>query len=136
MHQKHKHEKPEQKMIEIALLIGGLIVGAAGTVLAMNASKKPTDDKTSQTQQEVIKQLTDLDIIKDICQPEQITDAENRLLCRELTCLIYSRGIDSQTSGQTCEQISNIANTISMIEYCKDHTTEGSLCHELFWRRK
>ena len=135
MYPQHQPKKQEQRMLEIGLLVAGLIVGAAGAVLGMNA-KKPTEDKTSQVQQEVIKQLTDLDIIKDICQPEQITDAQNRLLCRELTCLIYSRGIDSQTSGQTCEQISNIANTISMIEYCKDHTTEGSLCHELFWRRK
>jgi len=121
-------------MIEIGLVIGGLIVGAGSTFFAMN-SRKQTDDTTSQVQQEVIKQLTDLDIIKDICQPQHIIDAENRLLCRELTCLIYSRGIDSQTAGQTCEQISNIANTISMIEYCKD-STEGTLCHELFWRRK
>ena len=108
MHPEHKHQKPEQRMIEIGLLIGGLIIGAGGTFFAMNANKKPTEDKTSQMQQQVIKQLT---------------------------CLIYSRGIDSQTSGQTCEQISNIANTISMIEYCKD-STEGTLCHELFWRRK
>lgn len=135
MHPEHKHQKPEQtKMIEIGLVIGGLIVGAGSTFFAMN-SRKQTDDTTSQVQQEVIKQLTDLDIIKDICQPQHIIDAENRLLCRELTCLIYSRGIDSQTAGQTCEQISNIANTISMIEYCKD-STEGTLCHELFWRRK
>ena len=87
MHPEHKHQKPEQRMIEIGLVIGGLILGAGGTFFAMNASKKPTEDKTSQMQQQVIKQLTDLDIIKDICQPEQITDAENRLLCRELTCL-------------------------------------------------
>ena len=78
MHPEHKHQKPEQKMIEIGLLIGGWILGAGGTFFAMNANKKPTDDKTSQTQQEVIKQLTDKDIIKDLCKPEQIVDAENR----------------------------------------------------------
>ena len=135
MHKKNQYTQREQAVIEILLLVGGIILGG-GAVAAFNHKSRPTDDTTSQVQQQVIQQLTDLDIIKDICKPDQITDAENRLLCRELTCLIYSRGIDSQTSGQTCEQISNIANTISMIEYCKNNNTEGSLCHELFWRRK
>ncbi len=31
MHPQYKHQKPEQKMIEIGLLIGGLILGACGT---------------------------------------------------------------------------------------------------------
>jgi hypothetical protein len=128
-------KRAEGKVIEILLVIGGLIVGAGGVVLITN--NKPTDDKTSQSQQEVIKQLTDLDVIKELCAPDIITDEENRLLCREMTCLVYSRGIDSQTSGATCEEISNIANTISMVNYCKKHTSEGgSLCYEIFWRRK
>lgn len=133
MHTETKRQ--EGRMLEILLVIGGLIVGAGGALL-MTQKKAPSDDTTSQTQQEVIKQLTDLDVIKEICAPDNITDAENRLLCREMTCLVYSRGIDSQTSGATCEEISNIANTISMVNYCKAQTSEGSLCYELFWRRK
>lgn len=135
MYTDDKPKKQESRMIEALFLIGGIIIGALGG-FAISNNKQPKEDKTSQTQQEVIKQLTDLDIIKELCKPENITDADKMLLCRELTCLIYSRGIDSQTSGQTCEQISNISNTISMIEYCKNNTTEGSLCYELFWRRK
>ena len=108
-------KRAEGRVLEILLVIGGLIVGAGGVVLINN--NKPTDDKTSQSQQEVIKQLTDLDVIKELCAPEIITDNENRLLCREMTCLVYSRGIDSQTSGATCEEISNIANTIDDSRY-------------------
>lgn len=131
-----KTQRKEKRMIlEILLVLGGLIVGAGGVVLIKD-NIKPSEDKTSQTQQEVIKQLTDLDVIKEICNPEIIQNEENRLLCREMTCLVYSRGIDSQTSGSTCEEISNIANTISMVNYCKSHSSEGSLCYEIFWRRK
>ena len=132
MYQKIK--RAEGRVLEILLVIGGLIVGAGGTLLI--TQQKPTEDKTSQAQQEVIKQLTDLDVIKELCAPEVITNEESRLLCREMTCLVYSRGIDSQTSGSSCEEISNIANTISMVNYCRDNSSEGSLCYEIFWRRK
>lgn len=132
MYQKIK--RAEGRVLEILLVIGGLIVGAGGTFLI--TQQKPTEDKTSQAQQEVIKQLTDLDVIKELCAPEVITNEESRLLCREMTCLVYSRGIDSQTSGSSCEEISNIANTISMVNYCRDNSSEGSLCYEIFWRRK
>lgn len=130
----HTETKREDRMLEALLILGGLIVGAGGVLLIGN--KKPTEDKTSQTQQEVIKQLTDLDMIKELCAPDLIKDEENRVLCREMTCLVYSRGIDSQTSGGTCEEISNIANTISIVNYCKENSSEGSLCYEIFWRRK
>lgn len=131
----HTETKREDRMLEALLILGGLIVGAGGALL-ITGDKKPTEDKTAQAQQEVIKQLTDLDVIKELCAPEIIKDEENRLLCREMTCLVYSRGIDSQTSGGTCEEISNIANTISMVNYCREKSSEGSLCYEIFWRRK
>jgi len=122
-------------MIEILLVLGGIILGG-GAVALIGNKKAPTDDKTSQTQQEVIKQLTDLDIIKDLCKPDKTTTAEGLLTCRELTCLVYSRGIDSQTSGKQCEEISNIQNSISMMEYCKDRFEDITDCYDVFWRRK
>jgi hypothetical protein len=122
-------------MVEIILAgLIGVLLGVGGTKALEN--KKPTiEDTTATKQQEVIKQLTDLDVIKELCNPEQTKTQEGLLLCREMTCLVYSRGIDSQTSGKQCEEISNIQNTISMIDYCSEQG-DGSLCTDLFWRRK
>ena len=68
MHTETKRQ--EGRMLEILLVIGGLIVGAGGALL-MTQKKSPSDDTTSQTQQEVIKQLTDLDVIKELCAPDR-----------------------------------------------------------------
>ena len=134
VHPKNQRKEREQ-MVEIILAgLIGVILGVGGAKALEN--KKPAiEDTTATKQQEVIKQLTDLDVIKDICNPEQTQTQEGLLLCREMTCLIYTRGIDSQTSGKQCEEISNIQNTISMIEYCNEQG-DGSLCTDLFWRRK
>jgi len=122
--------------IGIALLVG-LLVGVGSTVIGTQLDKKEPvviEDKTSQVQQEVIKQLTDLDIVEKLCTPKNVEKTEDRLLCRELTCLVYSRGIDSKT-GESCEEIQNLANTVSLIDYCtKQEDTEK--CYEVFWKRK
>jgi len=125
-------------MVELILSgLIGLFLGIGGTIGVSALNKKPVDDKTSQTQQEIIKQLTNLDIVEKVCSPEYIQEKGN-LLCRELSCLVFSRGIDSQTSGSQCEEISNIQNTISLMEYCRDQddSQTKSTCYELFWRRK
>lgn len=134
MYPKIKREESKQ-MVEIILAsLIGVLLGVGGTKALDN--KKPTiEDTTATKQQEVIKQLTDLDVIKEICNPEQTQTQKGLLLCREMTCLVYSRGIDSQTSGKQCEEISNIQNTITMIDYCNEQG-EGTLCADLFWRRK
>ena len=134
MYPKIKREEAKQ-MVEIILAgLIGVLLGVGG---AKALEKRPPtiEDTTATKQQEVIKQLTDLDVIKEICAPEQTQTKEGLLLCREMTCLVYSRGIDSQTSGKQCEEISNIQNTISMIEYCYEQG-DGTLCTDLFWRRK
>tara|TARA_B100000700_G_scaffold310458_1_gene391057 strand:+ start:327 stop:692 length:366 start_codon:yes stop_codon:yes gene_type:complete len=121
-------------MIEALLVIGGIIIG--GGTVALLKNDAPKDDKTSQTQQQVIKQLTDLDVIKELCTSEKVSNIEDRLLCRSMSCLVYSRGIDSQTSGKECEEISNLANAISIMEYCKDRFEDKTDCYDVFWRRK
>lgn len=134
MHDTNKR-KERIKMVEIILAgLIGVLVGIGGAK-ALDTKPKPIEDKTSQTQQQVIKQLTDLDVVKELCSPEQTKTKQGLLLCREMTCLVYSRGIDSQTGGKQCEEISNIQNTISMIDYCTEQG-DKSLCTDLFWRRK
>ena len=118
----------------IALLIGAIV--GAGSFFLGTKSKDKDNDNTAQTQQEVIKQLTDLDIVKDLCKPENTSSIESRLLCRELSCLIYSRGIDSQTSGKQCEEISNIQNSIVILNYCKERFEDTTDCYNVFYRRK
>ena len=134
LHPKNQREERKQ-MVEIILAgLIGVLLGVGGAKALDN--RKPTiEDTTATKQQEVIQQLTDLDVIKEICNPEQTKTQEGLLLCREMTCLVYSRGIDSQTSGKQCEEISNIQNTISMIDYCNEQG-DGTVCTDLFWRRK
>ena len=132
----HPKNKRKERIAMVEIILAGLIGVLLGVGGAKALEKKPTiEDTTATKQQEVIHQLTDLDVIKEICAPEQTKTAEGLLLCREMTCLVYSRGIDSQTSGKQCEEISNIQNTITMIDYCNEQG-EGSLCSDLFWRRK
>ena len=116
----------------LGLVIGG---GSVAVILKPKPEEKPVE-KIAGDQHEIIKKFTDFDLSLPICDPEYIKEKGN-LLCRELTCLQFSRGIDSQTGGAQCEQISNIANKIEILETCAEKTTEESKleCLEIFWRR-
>ena len=93
-------------------------------------------DVVAQGQQDVIKQLTNLDLLAVPCSAEHI-EKHGALLCRELFCRQTTRGIDSQTSGAECEQIANIANTLDMVAACQivDNDKRRE-CLELFRSRK
>jgi len=137
--------------MEWILLAVGIGVGAgAGTGITLWFKKKePVEevDNTATEQQEVIKQLTNLDLIMPICSPEHLSkEGNDDSLCRYLACLQFSRGIDSQTSGSECEQISNIMNKKSILSYCKDEAKKADVtadeyekdikeCVEFFDRR-
>ena len=125
--------------IIIASVIG-LILGVGGTLLGVHASKPPiqqVDNQVAQTQQEIEKQLTSLDLVEPICKPENMDTPQKIRLCRELLCLQFSRGNQSKTAGSWCEEISNISNRISIMEYCKSKTEEQGKkeCIEIFWKR-
>ena len=127
-------------MIEmLAIFLGGLVIGVGATVGITHKKKeaqKPVIVEQHKGTEEAIKQLTALDLTQPLCSPAFI--AENTdLLCRELTCLQFSRGLDSQTSGAQCESISNIANKIRIESWCNQYQDEAlkTDCLELFWKR-
>ena len=122
--------------MEIALsIICGLLVGIIGTLGVQGIQDDAKDDTTAAAQQEVIKQLTSIDLIAPICSANYIKENGN-LLCRELACLQFTRGIDSKTAGQQCEQISNINNKLAIRKACeKMEDAKKQACIDLFWRR-
>ena len=129
--------------MQIYLIIGlsSLVVGgASGAALVYKAMRKQEEpvqiiDTTSETQQEIIKQLTDIDLLEVPCSKEFIEE-KGDLLCREMFCRMMTRGIDSQTSGQECEQISNIANTQIIRADCKNEEFGDEDCYRLYRERK
>ena len=101
----------------IAFLVG---TGAGFGIFKATEKKEPTvlEDKTSQAQQEVVKQLTNLDLIMPLCTPDKEGKLEHADMCRYLACLQYSRGVDSKTSGKECEEISNLMSSQAILEHC------------------
>ena len=132
--------------MEIIIGVISFIVGGGIGFGVSQVIKKPdtivVQDVVAKEQQEIIKQLTDLDLIIPICNPNQIekplyTSTDQMLLCRYLSCLQFSRGIDSKTGGNgECEDISNIMNKKAIIEVCsKQDESIKKDCVELFDRR-
>lgn len=130
----------------LAFLIGG----GVGFGISKATEKKieapiVIEDKTSQEQQKVIKQLTNLDLIIPLCSPvkeegkEAVWESDDQeLMCRYLACLQFSRGIDSKTGGNgECEKISNVLNKKAILEICekKEIAEEKKECKDFFDRR-
>lgn len=125
----------EMAIIEIVVAACiGLGVGIGGTLLINKAP--PEQPQQHEGTERAIQQLTELDLSKPICDPVFIKE-KGDLLCRELTCLQFSRGLDSQTSGSQCESISNIANKIEIKKACDSlqDKDEKEKCIDLFWKR-
>ena len=133
---------PEMLQTYIIISLASLIVGGAGGAFTVHKIKSrdsedqiPSviEDKTSQEQQAVIKQLTDLDLIIPLCHPDHLEkEGSDAGLCRYLACLQFSRGIDSKTGGSEGEQISNIMNKSTIIEFCTDRASAQDLIAEEF----
>ena len=59
---------------------------------------------------------------------EEFIEKNGPGLCREIWCLMQTRGVDSKTGESYCESISNINNSIKIIKLieksCKIETAE------------
>ena len=122
------------KMEFLFVFIGGLLLGG-GSVFALTKTPKERSEDIGKGQIEIQKQLTNLDITKPLCSPNYIKEYGDRL-CREITCLQFTRGIDSKTSGSHCESISNINNKIEIQKFCNTYQNDNKQdCLDLFWKR-
>jgi hypothetical protein len=126
--------KLEFGKMEWLLLAAGLLVGGgAGTGITWKLLKKPTidapiiiKDATAEKQQDVVLQLTDLDLIKEACSSEFIvTQKQGPALCREMFCRMQQRGVDAKTGSNECESISNVSNKILIHNFCKESAITG-----------
>ena len=128
-------------------LIIAAVVGLGGTIGIQQVTKPKEEpkplvvavggDEVAQGQVEVQKELIDLDLLVEPCSKEFIKEQKDSLLCREMFCRMQQRGIDAQTSQTDCESISNIANTKTIQDACKDLKDDQlTACTELFFRRK
>lgn len=90
----------------------------------------------AEAQLEATKNLTDTDLLEIPCSQEYI-DKNSDLLCREMFCRLQSRGLDSASSQAECEEISNIQNSLKILDACKD-LDEGAYraCVGVFNQRK
>ena len=90
----------------------------------------------AEAQLEATKNLTDTDLLEIPCSQEYI-DKNTDLLCREMFCRLQSRGLDSASSQSECEEISNIQNSLKILDACKD-LEEGAYraCVGVFNQRK
>ena len=131
----------------IIAAVVGLVVGIGGTIGVQQATKPKEEpkplvvavggDEVAQGQVEVQKELIDLDLLVEPCSKEFIKEQKDSLLCREMFCRMQQRDIDAQTSQTDCESISNIANTKTIQDACKDLKGDQlTACTELFFRRK
>ena len=119
-------------------LIGGIVAGIGGTVLVVRNQTPPPPvvvrEVVAEKQQDVVLQLTDLDLIKPICAPAYIEE-KGDLLCRAMFCRQLQRGTD-KASDLDCESIANIQNKIAIIEFCdRVSADDRKSCVELFDRR-
>ena len=126
----------EMDMLELIVAgVVGLLLGAGGAkaIEVINKKNQPpiiVKDERGQKEQEVIQQLTNLDVTLELCKTDK-----NAGLCRELVCYQFGKGIGTQTSQKQCEAITNINNSIILYDYCKKQNDFDN-CIDVFWRRK
>ena len=103
----------ELKM-DISIAIVALVCGLFGGFGVAKLTEKKQEPIVITGSKEGEK-LADIDLVKVPCSTDFITE-NGDLLCRELFCRMQQRGIDAQTSAADCAAISNINNSLKIIE--------------------
>ncbi len=118
----------------IIAILGGGAAGAGITGLVM---RDKGGDEAITVQQEVVRELSKLDILEPLCAEDYI-GAHGDGLCREMYCWAQTNSTTGEANGVACEAISNINNTVAIRAVCEavEDETEKAGCYTLFRERK
>jgi hypothetical protein len=122
--------------MEIIIGIICFVVGGAMGFGVSKATEKPVEP-IIVTPDPVAKQLGKLDVVEPICHPDFI-DKQGDGLCKLLMCMTQTNSATGETSGQTCDNISNVENKKAIMSFCMSHSKEQESfekCVDLFFRR-
>lgn len=123
-------------MIEIIIGVVCFIVGGAvGFGVTKATEKQP--DPIIVTPDPVAKELGKLDVVEPICQPDFV-EKNGDGLCKFLMCVTQTNSSTGETSGQTCDNISNVENKKAIISFCGDRFQEKEdfeNCVDVFFKR-
>tara|TARA_R100001224_G_scaffold103594_1_gene76416 strand:+ start:171 stop:587 length:417 start_codon:yes stop_codon:yes gene_type:complete len=106
----------------ISFIVGGLTTGF--TLHKLKPTEKTTPPQTTIIESPIATKLTDLELLEIPCSKKYIEE-HGHGLCREMFCLMQTRGIDAKVSQTQCESIANINNTLSMLQYCTPTITSN-----------
>lgn len=131
-------ELSRNKMLVVYGLIGGAVLGVFGTLYVKKGEEPVVIEQPEPiviTESKVAEKLTDIDLLKIPCSSEYIKD-NGDLLCREMFCLMQTRGIDAKVSGSDCSAISNVQNTLVILETCTGEDGLDDKCIQIYRERK
>ncbi len=124
--------------IAVAILIG-LVVGSGGTAGIIAVSKPDKTEHAAVIQAETASKLSNMDILQPACS-DQYIEANGNGLCREMFCWAQTNSTTGEASGIACDAISNINNTITILDVCgrmsESSDAAQDACFTIFRERK
>ena len=83
---------------------------------------------------DIQRNLTSTDLLQVSCS-ESWMSSHGNLLCREMFCRLQTREGDGAAQDE-CEQIANLANTLTLMVQCNDIGMDIDKCVEIVGKRK
>lgn len=124
-------------MIELIIGVVCFVVGGALGFGITKATEKKEEPVVVVPVDPVAKELGKLDVVEPICQPEFV-EKNGDGLCKFLMCVTQTNSATGETSGQTCDNISNVENKKAIISFCGDRFQEKEAfenCVDIFFKR-
>ena len=124
----------------IVAALSGLVVGGGAVFGITHKKAEPAvvvaPDTTAKGQADAVTQLTNLDVVKGVCDPAYIKERGDGL-CREMYCLAQANSTTGAAGEKMCDAVSNVNNSLVIIDACLKLDGQSRLdCLTVFRERK